>query len=122
MKPAAQDLVRKLRREPTWAERKLWSRLRSQRLGGYKFRRQHPLGRYALDFYCISAKLAVEVDGDPHGTPQGRIHDRERDALMAALGIKTMRFWNEEIRENLEGVLDTVLAELEKRTGPDPSP
>lgn len=122
MQPISQQLAKELRHNPTWAERKLWSRLRGGRLCGFKFRRQHPLGRYVLDFYCASGKLAVEVDGDPHGIPPQHDHDSGRDEFMEALGIKTMRFWNEDVRTNLEGVLESILMEMARRTKADPSP
>src|SRR6266571_5676293 len=108
--------ARSLRKKPTWAEKLLWSRLRNRQLAGYKFRRQHSVGPYNLDFYCAQARLAVELDGREHGHPDRQITDKKRDAFLAHLGIKVIRFWNHALRENLRSVLDTILRELAERT------
>ena len=76
--PLHRDLRKALRKQATPAERKLWSIVRDRRLDGYKFRRQHGIGRYILDFYCSKAKLAVEVDGSVHDDPARAEYDRER--------------------------------------------
>src|SRR6266511_731801 len=78
--------ARTLRKKATWAEKLLWSRLRNRQFAGYKFRRQHPVGPYNLDFYCAEARLAVELDGREHGHPDHRTTDKERDAFLAQLG------------------------------------
>ncbi len=108
--------ARLLRRRSTWAEKTLWNRLRNRRLGSFKFRRQHPVGHYDLDFYCAEARLAVELDGKEHGHPERQASDHERDAFLARPGIKVIRFWNHSVRENLRSVLDTILRELAERT------
>ena len=116
---------RMLRKKATWAEKILWRQLRNRRFAGYKFRRQHPTGPYNLDFFCAEARLAIELDGREHGHPERQAQDRERDALLARLGIKVIRFWNYSIRKNLRSVLDTILRELSERTphlDPLPSP
>ena len=107
---------RTLRKKATWAEKILWSRLRNRRLAGFKFRRQHAIGRYELDFYCAQARLAVELDGRGHGNPGRQAVDKRRDALPAKLGIKVLRFWNHAVRENLRSVLDTIRCELVARS------
>ena len=90
--------ARKLRKQPTWAENRLWRLLRSRRLAGYKFRRQHQEGSYYLDFYCLEAKFAVEVDGFGHGLPERREYDSGRDTFLAARGILVKRVWNHQLR------------------------
>ena len=108
--------ARRLRRDMTEVEKKLWWRLRGEQLG-YSFRRQHPIGPYVLDFYCAPARLAVEVDGHQHGTDEGREHDQRRDAFLATQGIRTIRFGNHEIIENLEGVVETIWNKLQEFGG-----
>jgi very-short-patch-repair endonuclease len=115
MKRPNTTLARTLRKDSTWAERALWKRLRNRGVGGAKFRRQFGVGPYILDFYCAEAMLAVELDGDVHGEPQQRRHDRRRDEFFNELGIEVLRFWNEEVRTNLDGVLETILRTLETR-------
>lgn len=106
--PRLREFARAMRKEPTPAEKALWRLLRNRRLSGFKFRRQHPFGPYILDNYCVRAKLVVELDGDSHATPDGQAGDRERDAYLAANGILVLRFWNGDVHDNAEGVLDTI--------------
>jgi very-short-patch-repair endonuclease len=101
---------RQLRNEMTVAESYLWQRLRSRQIHGFKFRRQHPVGKYILDFACIEARLAIEVDGGQHNEMQ--INDDQRTALLEAQGWKVLRFWNNEVLQNIEGVLEKVLNAL----------
>ncbi len=101
---------REFRRESTEAERKLWRHLRDSGLGE-KIRRQHPVGPFFLDFYCHEARLAVEVDGGGHIERAG--YDAERTRALAAEGIRVVRFWNSEVMENIEGVLE----EIQKNSG-----
>src|SRR5690348_757343 len=98
--------ARALRKQSTWAEKRLWRLLRSRRLAGYKFRRQQIASRFYLDFYCHEARLAVELDGSGHGFPEQQKHDQERDQLLAEQGILVKRIWNRQLlraadRENL---------------------
>ncbi len=106
--PLIQQRARELRRRATEAERVLWERLRNRRLGGLKFRRQHPLGPYIVDFYCAEHRLVVEVDGPIHE------RQKERDALRAqhleAYGYRVLRFRNEEVLTDIEAVLARILA------------
>lgn len=104
-----------LRRKQTPTEAVLWERLRNRQIGGQKFRRQHPIGRYVLDFYCAEWKLAVELDGESHDTRQE--YDRARTAWLEALGIEVLRFQNMEVVLDIDSVLDRIRARL-----PDPSP
>ncbi len=100
--------ARELRKRMTDAETLLWHCLRGKRLDGFRFRKQHPIGRYVLDFYCVSKKLAIELDGGQHNTPEGLAQDRERTAWLSAQGIRVVRFGNREVLSNLEDVLDRI--------------
>jgi len=90
--PRLTRVARVLRKKETWAEKLMWSWLRDRRFSSYKFRRQHPFGRHALDFFCLEAWLDLELDGFQHGTPEQQAKDAERDALLEARGIKVLRF------------------------------
>jgi very-short-patch-repair endonuclease len=113
------ELSRQLRREQRPEEKQLWRALRSRRFAGFKFRRQHEIGPYFLDFYCALAKLAVELDGFGHGLPDQLQHDAERDAFLAARGIETIRFWNRDWNANREGCLLEIWAALARRAPAD---
>src|SRR2546422_47030 len=102
MKRANTELARNLRRDATWAERTLWKHLRNRGVGGARFRRQHGVGPYVLDFYCADALLAIELDGDVHGMPARQQRDEQRDRYLAELGIEVLRFWNEDVWTNLD--------------------
>jgi len=108
---------RRLRREATDAERHLWTHLRNRRLEGYKFTRQEPVGPYIADFCCRDVKLIVEIDGGQHADST---RDRVRDAWLSDQGYRVLRFWNNDVLENPEGVLESILAVL--RAAPHPSP
>jgi very-short-patch-repair endonuclease len=98
-------LARALRARQTSAEDILWRELRSRRLAGFKFRRQHPVARYIVDFVSLDAKLIIEVDGATHSTEAERAHDNERSSELELVGFHVMRVTNAEIYENLGGVL-----------------
>jgi very-short-patch-repair endonuclease len=100
--------ARKLRREMTEAEARLWSRLRGGHFMGLSFRRQHPIGSYILDFYCPQIRLAIEVDGGQHGSPASQRTDGRRTNRLAESGISQLRFWNHEVLANIDGVLDEI--------------
>jgi very-short-patch-repair endonuclease len=104
--------ARALRVRMTDAERKLWFALRDRRFAGYKFRRQVPIDRFIADFICFEARLVIEVDGGQHADS---MQDRWRDRWFAANGFRVVRFWNNEVLSNLEGVLTVLSAELEQR-------
>ncbi|MGC8906178.1 MAG: endonuclease domain-containing protein [Desulfomonilaceae bacterium] len=109
--PLLQDLLefaRNLRKEQTDAERLVWSLLRDRRLAGFKFRRQHPIEPYVLDFYCHEARLAVELDGGQHNEPDARARDEQRTSFLEAQGIRVLRFWNNDVLSNTEGVLQAI--------------
>ncbi len=103
----------------TDAEQQLWRQLRAHRLYGQKFRRQQPLGPYVVDFVHFGARLIVEADGGQH---DGSDRDSVRDAWLKQQGFKIMRFWNNDILRNPEGVLVTILAALEPSAPPLPRP
>jgi len=101
-----------MRAEATRAENLLWQALRGSQLEGFKFKRQVPLDSYILDFICFGARLIVEVDGGQHS---GNAKDEERDAHFARQGFETLRFWNNEVENNLEVVCDHILNSLRGR-------
>ncbi len=93
----------------------LWRTLRGQALGGLRFRRQHPLGPFVLDFYCDAARLAVEVDGAGHHQPARRRHDLDRDAWLAQRGVRTLRIPARVVLKDMRSALETILAEAGAR-------
>ena len=115
--PVMTKRARRLRREPTDAEKKLWRALRRDQLDGLSFRRQHPVAPYVLDFYCRTAPLAIEVDGGQHADAT-KEHDVRRSAFLAAKGIAVVRFWNNDVLSNLEGVLSEIVRIASARVTP----
>jgi len=118
MSKALLNNARRLRRNMTDAERRLWSRLRDHQLGVH-FRRQEPMERYVLDFVCLSARLVVEVDGGQHAECAA---DQARDAWLREQGFRVMRFWNNEVMENTDGALETIMSALADSPPPLPFP
>jgi very-short-patch-repair endonuclease len=113
--------ARRLRRTLTNEERQLWYQLRSRRFARYKFRRQHPVGRYILDFACCEARLAIELDGGQHDERQD--YDASRTSWLVEQGWTVRRFWNNELWDNEEGVLMAILQDLQRLLpSPRPSP
>jgi very-short-patch-repair endonuclease len=106
-KKAPVGRARALRSRMTRAELKLWYALRDRRFQDFKFRRQVPIGRFIADFVCFEARLVIEVDGGQHADS---LRDKYRDRWFAANGFRVLRFWNNDVLSNLEGVM-TVLAE-----------
>ena len=111
-------LARRLRQNMTEAEKNLWHQIRANKLHGLSFRRQHPIGRYIADFACIPAMLVVEVDGGQHNESQ---RDAVRDAYMKQQGWRVLRFWNNQINENLSGILEAIV-ETAHSNHPLPNP
>ncbi len=101
--------AKKLRREMTDAETKLWQELRAHRFENYKFKRQQPIGKYIADFVCLKHRLIVEVDGSQHDDSQ---HDKIRDAWLASQGFRILRVWNNAVWTEMDGVLISILAAL----------
>ena len=100
------DLARNLRKNMTAPEQQLWNALRKRQLDGYRFRRQVPLGRYIADFVCPEARLVVELDGNHHHDQQG--YDRERDHWMQQQNFQVLRFWNHEVLNHQEIVIQQI--------------
>jgi very-short-patch-repair endonuclease len=114
------ERARELRKNAAQAEQILWHALRNRQLNGLKFRRQHPIGRFILDFYCPEKRLAVEIDGGQHAEPEQRMYDEARTAALAKQGITVLRFRNDEIINHLEGVLQTLLNAAENTPSSPP--
>ena len=108
--PASPQLARRLRLRSTDAERRLWRHLRDRQLAGYKFRRQRPIGRYVVDFLCMEHRLIVEVDGGQRDWNADA--DRLRTEALTASGYRVIRFWNNDVLSNTEGVLQQILQAL----------
>ena len=106
--------ARNLRRRQTPAEERLWQAIRDRRLGGIKFRRQHPVGRFVLDFCAPALRLAVEVDGGVHEADDVAAADAERQAFLEAAGYRFLRFRNEAVRADLSNVLASILTEADR--------
>jgi very-short-patch-repair endonuclease len=104
--------ARRLRKNETEAEQRLWKALHKLSLEGSHFRRQVPIGPYVADFACLSARLIIEVDGSQHGEPEGLVKDAERTAWLKSQGYRVLRVWNNDVFSNLAAVLDSVYAEL----------
>lgn len=109
-RPRQKATRRRLRRDATPAERRLWTALRGRRLGGHRFRRQHGVGPYVLDFYCPAARLAIELDGAVHADPQRAAYDAARTHHLTALGIRVLRFENRQVLETLDVVAEAILS------------
>jgi very-short-patch-repair endonuclease len=99
---------RQLRSSQTSAEAKLWQALRGRRLAHWKFRRQHSIGKYVVDFVTLDGKLAVEVDGVTHSTDQELARDQERTRILESFGFLVARVTNVDVYENIEGVLEMI--------------
>jgi very-short-patch-repair endonuclease len=108
------SIARRLRRNSTWAEKKLWAILRDRRFSAYKFRRQHQVGEHWLDFFCAEARYNLELDGGQHGFPEHRKHDAARDAYLKSRNIQTRRFWNSQLKDT-RFVRDAIWADLQAR-------
>ena|SRR5271167_326334 len=101
--------ARQLREFSTDAERRMWSALRDRRLSRYKFRRQHPIGRYIVDFACTEYRLVIELDGSQHADNAA---DARRTAWLESQGWRMVRFWNNDVLGNIDGVIEAVLEAL----------
>jgi very-short-patch-repair endonuclease len=110
----ANERARNLRKRMSDGERKLWQALRARQMDGLRFRRQHPLGVYIIDFVCPEKRLIVEVDGGHHTAEAQMAHDQRRDRWLAAERYRVMRVPNIEVFSNIAGVLDTIWAVLQE--------
>lgn len=109
-KPNYTKIAKDLRRRLTNAERLLWTHLRNKQLAGCKFRRQQAIGHYIVDFVCFEKKLVIEVDGGQHAVEKQK--DQIRDSWLETQGFRVLRFWNNEVLKNIEGVTDAIRREL----------
>jgi len=107
------ELRKKLRKDMPKSKRLLWNRLRNKQLNGYGFRRQHSVGPYIINFYCSSAKLAIELDGDSHYLNNAQEKDRVREKFIEQFGICFLRFTNAQVSGNVDEILATILRNLE---------
>lgn len=111
------DRARRLRRDQTDVEKKLWSHLRDRQLDGWKFRRQVPIDQYVVDFLCVDARLVVELDGGQHAAER----DMQRTRKIEACGYLVIRFWNNDVLTNIDGVLLRIFETL-RTVAPHPNP
>ena len=109
------EFAKELRNKPTEAESFLWNFLSGNQLNGIRFKRQHPVLYFIADFYCHKAKLIIEIDGGYHQIPEQHLYDQNRDKELEELGLKTIRFTNEQVFFGTEKVLNTIKDEVEKR-------
>ena len=116
------DIKRRLRSNMTGPETRLWSALRARQLQGMKFHRQHGIGPYIVDFYCPEQSLVIEVDGDSHANADQIVRDQLRDKYFQSLGLRVIRYFNNDIVKNLAGVLEDLAEKLASgSTSPRPS-
>ena len=112
--------ARQLRKNPTDAERLLWQKLRFWQVDGRKFRRQQPLGGYIVDFVCLERRLIVELDGGQHADRNA--YDKKRDDWLRSQGFVILRFWNHDVLNNIDGVMEQILDSLKNTPDLNPSP
>jgi very-short-patch-repair endonuclease len=117
---ASASTARRLRRNQTDAERILWFRLRDRRLGGWKFRRQCPIDRFVVDFFCADAHLIVELDGGQHAAQADA--DAQRTKILEAMGYLVLRYWNNDVMKNIDGVIEDISTTLEHHRSEPPHP
>ena len=110
-------LARRLRRDQTSAETRLWSRLRSRAIDGHKFVRQQAIGHYVVDFVCRERRLVIEVDGGQHAESS---RDLVRDRWLREHNYRILRFWNNDVMSNMDGVLETIAEALQSEAPPHP--
>jgi very-short-patch-repair endonuclease len=116
--PEMLDNAKALRSNQTDAEQRLWYHLRAHRFMGLKFKRQKPLGRYIVDFVCLERRLIIELDGGQHA--EQAAYDQHRDAWLRSQGYTVLRFWNNEVMQQLEGVLEQIRGTLSLSPAPLP--
>jgi very-short-patch-repair endonuclease len=116
------DTARRLRLNQTDAEARLWRRLRNWPIQGTHFRRQVPIGPYIVDFACMAAHLVIEMDGSQHGVGENVILDAARTRWLEAAGYRVIRFWNNDLINNMDGVLESIHAAIHGATSAEPAP
>jgi very-short-patch-repair endonuclease len=112
-------IAKTLRKRLTDAEQVLWKHLRSKRFSGLKFRRQQPIGNYIVDFVCFERRIVIEVDGGGHAIEKVKDKDDERDQWLKGEGFEVLRFWNNEVLQNIDGVLEVIRGYI---LSPSPAP
>jgi very-short-patch-repair endonuclease len=117
MRSPLRNAAKSLRKKSTNTESFLWLHLQARQLEGLKFRRQQPIGKYIVDFVCFGKKIIVEVDGGQHSEMD---YDRERDEWLKREGFKVLRFWNNEVLNNIPGVLEVIRSHCLKSPSPTP--
>jgi very-short-patch-repair endonuclease len=108
------EIARRLRRDMTEAEKVMWRILRARQLAGYKFRRQEPIGRYVVDFVCFSPRIVIEIDGGQHNEVTS--YEERRSRFLEREGFMVLRFWNNEVLENREGVCERIVVAISRIT------
>ena len=101
-----------MRKNPTPAEHLLWQRLRHKQVAGLRFRRQHPINRFIVDFYCAEARLVIEVDGSIHAAPEQAEYDADRQMFLDQLGLQVLRFSNTQVLTETDAVLEVIAESL----------
>ena len=119
--PRLKERARYLRQHMTRAEVLLWQQLKARRMEGHDFDRQRPINEYIVDFFSKDLMLAIEVDGVTHDSATGQQHDRRRQQRLEALGVRFLRFQDEEVKQNLEGVLTLIREWVREKNPPRPS-
>ncbi len=114
------EKARELRKNMTEAEEILWKYLKKKQLDNCKFRRQHPISEFVADFYCHSTKLVIEVDGGSHNLKERKFADSERTRIMNTFGIKVLRFYNSQVINNVDEVVEIIKVSLDKRASTSP--
>jgi len=107
-------LRKKLRKNSTDSERELWSIVRNRQIRGLKFFRQYSVENFILDCYCPKLKLAIEIDGGQHSEPENAKKDRTRTEYLTSLNIKVLRFWNNDVLENIDGVYAKIVSAVDE--------
>ncbi len=120
VRTARTPMAKRLRRQPTQAETLLWQRLRNRQLDGRKFKRQFPIDRFVVDFCCTEARIIVELDGGQHG--QQAEKDSARTEILSAMGYLVVRFWNNDVLSNIDGVLETIARTISPHAFDPPHP
>ncbi len=111
-KPELLRIAAELRHSMTESEKILWEKLRNRKLLGYRFRRQHPINEFVVDFFCFEVMLAIEIDGSVHNDSYQKERDKERTEILNRFGIKVIRFENEQVKTNMNFVLDTIISKI----------
>ncbi|OGY89924.1 MAG: hypothetical protein A2927_01100 [Candidatus Komeilibacteria bacterium RIFCSPLOWO2_01_FULL_45_10] len=111
-KKSLKNRRKKLRNNMTQAEILLWLQIKNSQLSGYKFRRQHSIGRYIVDFYCPELKLAIELDGGHHNQNEQSVYDKERTIYLNSLNVRVIRYGNNEVIKNINGVFEDLQVKI----------